>query len=345
MNGEKFFTLPDGREAKLYKLRRADGSGADITNFGASITALKVPDSNGVLRDVILGWDEPEKYLTNIYHFGAVIGRVPNRISGGRFTLHNQIYQLILNDRNLCTLHGGYSFSHRLWEVESATDTELILTLFSPHGDAGFPGNLLVRARYHFTADHILELEITAESDRPTFADFTNHAYFNLDGEDHLSVADHVIRIDADMITETDENLLPTGNLKHIGNSPLDLRQGKRMGEILKAKPGGADDNFILGTSDRVYRENAAVVTAGSSGITMAVHTNRPGIQFYMAACLGGSAGKSPYQPNSGFCLETQCWPDSVNHANFPGILVEPGKPHHSITRFAFGTTQKDKKR
>lgn len=340
MTGEKFFTLPDGREAKLFKLRQPDGSGADITNFGGCLVSLFIPDAAGNLRDVVLGWDKPEKYLDNFCNFGAIIGRVPNRISGGKFVLDGRVYQMILNDRNISTLHGGFSFAHRLWEVESATDKELILTLFSPHGDAGFPGNLFVRASYRFTCGHTLEVEITAESDRLTVADFTTHAYFNLDGEDHLSTSDHFIRIAADRFTEIDANLLPTGKVQNVSGTIMDLRRGMTMGEFLMLKPGGADDNFVIGENDRIFRKNAAYAIAGHSGITMAVHTNRPGIQFYMAGCLDQTVGKSIYPPYSGFCLETQCWPDAVNHDNFPDIFVKPGKPHHSITRFEFDTVK-----
>lgn len=336
MKGEKFFTLPDGSDAELFKLRLADGFGADITNFGGCVTALFVPDADGNLRDIALGWKNPSDYLNNSCYFGTLVGRTANRITAGKFELDGKVYQSCLNDNNVCSLHGGFGFSHRLWQVETATDKELILTLFSPHGDGGYPGNLRVRVSYRLRDNHTFEIEYSAESDRPTVADFTNHTYFNLNGENSGVCADHIITLAADFITETDEFLQPTGKLLPVDNSCFDLRKGKKFADILSEYEGGFDDNFVLGNADHVYRENAATVTA-ASGIVMKLHTSRPGIQVYMGGFLNGDPGKSVYPRNSGFCLETQSWPDSVNHANFPSIRVEPGKPHHSITRYEFG--------
>lgn len=332
---ESFFTLPDGKTAEIVCLRQADGFGVDITNFGGCIVSLFAPDRNGKLRDVVLGWKNPADYLTNDPYFGAVIGRVPNRIADGRFTLDGKIYQLFLNDHNRCTLHGGFSFAHRLWEIESAAGNELVLTLFSPHGDAGFPGNLFVRLSYRLREDHTLEMEISAESDRLTVADFTNHTYFNLNGEASNSTLDHVVSIAANKVTAVDEFLRICGVREIEPGSLYDLRQGKSFREIFAEKPSGFDDNFILGDHDHVYRENAAVVHSENSGITMKIHTSRPGIQFYMCNFLDVT-GKSVYTRGGGFCLETQNWPDSVNHPEFPRITVEPGKPHHSVTRYCF---------
>ena len=335
MKKENFFTLPDGRTANLFKMRLPDGFGADITDFGGCVVSLFTPDASGKLTDVALGWKDPSYYMVNHTNFGALIGRIANRISNGRFELDGEVYQLYLNDNRRCSLHGSFGFGHRLWQVENATDTELTLTLFSPHGDAGFPGNLAVRAAYRLGADHTLEIEISAESDRPTVADFTNHTYFNLDGENSGSTADHVIAIAADAYTETDQYLQPTGKILPVDNSRFDLRKGKKFSTIFAEYDGGFDDNFIIGDADHCYRENVAVVTAGHSGIKLALHTSRPGVQLYMGNFLDDH-GKSSYPRNSGFCLETQCWPDAVNHPDFPSVRIEPGKPHHSITRYKF---------
>lgn len=336
---EKFFTTPDGRTAELVKLRLPDGFGADITNFGGSIVSIFTPDASGKITDVVLGWKNPEEYIANVCHFGAIVGRIPNRISNGRFTLDGKIYQMMLNDHDRCTLHGAFGYSHRLWDIESATPTELILTLVSPDGDAGFPGRLFIRASYRLLANHSLEMEISAETDQVTVADFTNHVYFNLDGENFSSTADHTIMIDADEVTESDEFLIPTGKLIQVENTRYDLRKGKKFSTIFAEYDGGFDDNFVLAKSDHCYRENVAVVTAGHSGIQLSVHTSRPGIQLYMGNFLNNT-GKSPYPRNSGFCLETQCWPDAVNHSDFPSVRIEPGKPHHSITRYQFSTVK-----
>lgn len=332
---EKFFTLPDGRDAEIFHLRLEDGFGADITSFGAAIVSILTPDADGKLTDVVLGWKDPQDYFSNTSYFGTVVGRIPNRIAGGRFELDGEIYQLYLNDNRRCTLHGAFGFSHRLWQVENFSATELTLTLFSHHGDAGFPGNLFIRAAYRLLPNHTLEMEISAESDRPTVVDFTNHVYFNLDGENSASTADHNITIHADKVTETDQYLIPTGKLIDVTGTRFDLRNGKKFSTILTEYDGGFDDNFILGDKDHVYRERVAEVSAGKSGITLAVHTSRPGLQFYMGSFLNDT-GKSTYPRCSGFCLETQNWPNSVNHPEFPSIRVEPGKPHHSITRYEF---------
>lgn len=332
---ENFFTLPDGSMAELFKLRLADGFGADVTSYGASIVSIYAPDSEGKLLDVALGWKNPEDYFTNTTHFGSTVGRVPNRISKGRFELDGEIYQLYLNDNRRCSLHGAFGYSHRLWQVESVSPAEVIFTLFSPHGDAGFPGSLFIRVIYRLLEDHTLEIEFSAESDRPTVADLTNHVYFNLDGENSGSTADHTITINADKVTETDEYLLPTGKLIDVTGTRYDLRKGKKFSTIFAEYDGGFDDNFILADKEHTYRENVAEVTAGKSGIKLAVHTSRPGLQLYMGNFLNNT-GKSVYSRCSGFCLETQNWPDSVNHPEFPQIRVEPGKPHHSVTRYTF---------
>ncbi len=334
MSREYFFTLPDKRIAELIKLRLPDGSGVDLTNFGGCLTSLYMPDNCGKLRDVLLGWKTPADYLTNPGYLGALVGRIPNRISGGRFTLDGRIYQMCLNDNNCCTLHGGFGFSHRLWEIGKVDEQEVELTLFSPDGDAGFPGNLTVTVTYRLLADHTLEIEYYAESDRLTVADFTNHAYFNLDGEDALVTGEHHALIHADRVTETDKFLQPTGKILPVAGSRFDLRQGKKFSEIFREYANGFDDNFIL-SDHEVDCRPAAVVTAGNSGIRLTVETTRPGLQFYMGGFID-RAGKSPYRRHSGFCLETQSWPDSVNHSHFPNVTVAPGKPHRSVTRYVF---------
>ena len=339
MKGEKFFTLPDDSAAELFKLRLPDGFGADITNFGGCVTSLFVHDAQGNLRDIALGWKNPADYMVNNCYFGTLVGRTANRISAGKFQLDGKIYQLHLNDNNVCSLHGGFGYSHRLWQVESATTTELILTLFSPHGDAGYPGNLFVRVTYRLRENHTFEIEYSAECDRPTVADFTNHTYFNLNGENSGSCSGHVITLAADFITETDNFLQPTGKLLKVDNTCFDLRSGRNFADIFSEHDGGFDDNFVISRTDHNYQENVAVVTA-ESGIKLKLHTSRPGIQLYMGGFLNNAAGKSRYPRNSGFCLETQCWPDAVNHPDFPSIRIEPGKPHHSITRYEFDTVK-----
>lgn len=332
---KKFFTLNDGREAKLYSLRSADGFGADITDFGGCVVSIFTPDKNGNLLDVALGWRDPEKYITNPPYLGALVGRVPNRIGGGRFVLDGVTYQSCLNDKNASTLHGGFGYSHRLWSAEKVTDTELVLSLTSPHGDAGFPGELKIKATYRITAEHVLELEFFAETDRPSVADFTSHIYFNLDGENSGCCGEHFMKVAADYVTAVDENLIPTGELLDVTNTRFDVRNGKKFSEIYAAYRGGFDDNFVIGTENNVMHENVAIVSAGQSGIELAVDTDRPGIQIYMGGAFG--EGKNAvYSGDNAVCLETQGWPDSVNHENFPSIRLERGTPYRSLTRYKF---------
>ena len=339
MTGKPLFTLPDGRTASVYRLSLPDGFGADVTDFGGCILALRTFDRAGKLRDVALGWREPEVYARNPGYLGALIGRVPNRIGGGRFTLDGREYQLVRNECGRTTRHGGDGFSHRLWQVENASPTRLTLTLRSPDGDAGFPGALFVRAAYALREDHTLELEISAEAECRTVADFTSHVYLNLEGEGFGSCATHTVALAADRLTETDAHLVPTGRILRA-EGKYDLRAGRSFADILAETPGGFDDNFILGERDHVWRENCAVVTARDSGIRLRLHTSRPGVQFYMGKYLADApdVGKSgrPYPAFGGFCLETQCWPDAVNHPGFPPVTVEPGRPFHGLTRWQF---------
>lgn len=332
---EKFFTLADGRSAELIKLKDDSGFEVHLTNFGGCITSIMVPDINGILTDVVLGWKTPEDYLSNNCYFGALIGRIPNRIANGRFILDGRVYQMCLNDNNRCTLHGGFGYSHRLWEIGKVSGSEVVLTLASPDGDGGFPGSLQVQVVYRLSGKQTLEMEITAECDRPTVADFTNHAYFNLDGESSGDTSGHHVIIRADRVTCTDEFLQATGEILPVDGTVYDLRQGKSFREIFREHDGGFDDNFILGDRDNEMHEQSAEVTAERSGIRMTVDTTRPGIQFYMGGFLNES-GKSFYRKNSGFCLETQCWPNAVNHPHFPSVRLEPGKGHHSLTRYRF---------
>lgn len=332
---KKYFSLKDGRSANLYSLRLADGFGADITDFGGCVVSIFAPDRNGRIIDVALGWKEPAEYIRNASYLGALVGRVPNRIGGGRFELDGKIYQSCLNDRNASTLHGGFGYSHRLWNVAEVSDTKLVLTLVSPDGDAGFPGEVKVRATYRITEDHALELEVYAESDRPTVADFTSHIYFNLDGENSGECHEHTLQVNADYVTAVDENLIPTGELTDVTNTRFDVRQTRKFKDIFAEYDGGFDDNFVLSNERSKYQENVAVAVGSSSGIKLAVDTDRPGLQIYMGG-TGGEGKNGRYKGRCGFCLETQGWPDSVNHPEFPSIRLEPGKPFNGITRYKF---------
>ena len=341
MKIQDFFQLPDGRTARLYSLRNSSGFGADITDFGGAIVRLLTPDRNGKLVDVVLGFAEPADYIENGPFFGALIGRVANRISNGRFTLGGKTYQLELNDSNgKNTLHGGRCYGRRLWEAEVVDDYTLKLTLNSPDGDAGFPGNVKVEVVYHITEDNALSIAYSGTSDAPTVLSLTNHSYFNLNGEGAGECGDHSIMIQAGRRTEVDEFLAPTGRNPEVAGTFYDLRAGKSFAKIHEENPNCFDDNFVLSNEAESFKENAAVAWSDRTGIELACSTTAPGVQFYMGFFLDGTLrGKteSSYPQFSAFCLETQLWPDAVNHPEFPSARLNPGGEYKQYTVYKFG--------
>ena len=341
MKIQDFFQLPDGRTARLYSLRNSSGFGADITDFGGAIVRLLTPDRNGKLVDVVLGFAGPADYIENGPCFGALIGRVANRISNGRFTLGGKTYQLELNDSNgKNTLHGGRCYGRRLWEAEVVDDYTLKLTLNSPDGDAGFPGNVKVEVVYHITEDNALSIAYSGTSDAPTVLSLTNHSYFNLNGEGAGECGDHSIMIQAGRRTEVDEFLAPTGRNPEVAGTFYDLRAGKSFAKIHEENPNCFDDNFVLSDEAESFKENAAVAWSDRTGIELACSTTAPGVQFYMGFFLDGTLrGKteSSYPQFSAFCLETQLWPDAVNHPEFPSARLNPGGEYKQYTVYKFG--------
>ena len=335
----EFFKLPDGRSAKLYQLRCADGFGVDISDYGAAIIAINTPDRNGKLRKVALTWADPARYTDYPIYLGAIVGRLANRVKNGRFTLDGVTYQLLLNDRKTTALHGGFGISGRLWQVNVHTDKELILTLDSIHGDGGFPGNLAICARYTISDDHALTLEITAVPDRKTVADFTSHVYLNLNGEASGDCSDHAVVMKSARRTAVDDMLIPTGETPEVSGTVYDLQQVRSFADIRKNFPDGLDDNYILQDKGGSWISAAAVVTARESGIRLVLSTDRQGLQFYMGGCLQGKPGRSGnYVAGGGFCLETQNWPDAVNQTGFPSAVITPEQPYRSKTEWKFET-------
>ncbi len=336
-----FFKSSDGRTAKLYRLRNKSGFEVDITDFGGALVSIRTPDRNGKSVDVLLGFGNPADYEENDPFFGALIGRVANRIKGGRFTFEGKEYRLALNDSNgLNTLHGGESWGRRFWKAEPIDDVTLALKLHSPDGDAGFPGAVEVTLIYMVTEANELILDYTATSDRPTVISMTNHAYFNLSGEATGSCLYHRIRLRADRRTEVGADKAPTGNCPAVAGTPYDLNGGRSFREILADLPNGFDDNFILSDVDGVMKRDIAVASSDSTGIELRVSTSAPGVQFYMGYFLNGSAiGKNGkgYPQFGAFCLEAQRWPDAVNHPAFPSMRLEPGRPYKQTTVYQFG--------
>ncbi len=335
-----------GGETALYVLRNAAGMEACITNFGARLVSLMVPDRDGVLRDVVLGFDNIASYIENPSAFGAVMGRYANRIAGGRFTLDGQEYTLPLNNNGVNCIHGGpRSWQYAVFNATEVAPDRLVLDLVSPAGEFGFPGEVHFTVTYSLTAAGELRVDYEATTDAPTVLNVTNHSFFNLSGDPACTVLDHLLTIDADSITPTDAAQVPTGECQSVAGTPFDFRQPRRIGDgvadpddpqIAIAK--GYDHNFVLNHPGDLDVA-AAVCCCPSTGIVLTVHTDQPGIQVYSANNVNGTLmgkGGVYLQPQTAVCLETQHFPDSPNHPEFPSTVLRPGEPFASTTVFAF---------
>lgn len=330
-----FLQLPDGQTAYLYRLVNAHGLRATITNFGGIVTSIETPDRQGHMADVVLHWPAPTDYLHNTTYFGALIGRYANRIAGGHFTLDGHRYTLPINN-GPNTLHGGTrGFDQHLWTVREATPTRLVLTTHSPDGEEGFPGAMDVQVTYTLTDDDALRIDYQATTDKDTVVNLTNHCYFNLNGDERGDILDHVLQIDADRFTPVDANLIPTGALESVAGTPFDFRTPTRIGARIRDNDQqlrygkGYDHNFVLAERARATPQRAATVYDPATGRTLEVWTDQPGLQFYSGNYLA--------TPNTGFALESQHFPDSPNHPNFPTTELKPGQVFRSTTLYKFG--------
>ncbi len=347
-----FGLLPDGREAKLYSLRGPDGFLVEITDFGGAVVRLLTPDRNGRLADIVLGFDAVTDYATRSPFFGALVGRVGNRIAKGRFSLDGRSYALAVNNSPggvPCHLHGGnVGFDKILWTAAPTTHERraaLRLTHVSPDGDEGYPGNLRIGVLYSLTADRGLRIDYAATTDAPTPVNLTNHSYFNLRGEGDGTVLDHRVQLHAPRYTPVTAGLIPTGEIAAVAGTPFDFTSSRAIGERIAApdeqlaRGRGYDHNFVLADTPRTTPTLAARVTEPDSGRVLEVLTTEPGVQFYTGNFLDGKlTGKSrrPYVFRGGFCLETQHFPDSVNHSGFPSVILRPGQTYRSTTIYRF---------
>ncbi|QNH63537.1 galactose mutarotase [Hymenobacter sediminicola] len=338
-----FGKTTDGAAVQIYTLTNAHGMKVSITNYGGIITSLVVPDKDGKLGDVVLGFDEISGYQSPAYrkagpYFGALIGRYANRIAQGKFTLDGREYTLAQNnDGN--TLHGGNKgFDKVIWQAvpgASAVGQTLTLTYLSKDGEEGYPGNLTVKVVYTLTVDNALQIDYSASTDKATPVNLTNHTYFNLNaGPDVLA---HEITIDADRYNVVDAGMIPTGELRPVKGTPFDFTAPHTIGERIGQVPNGYDHNWLLRKS---IGQPAATVYEPTTGRTMQVATTEPGVQFYTGNFLDGTLrGKNGqvYGKHAGFCLETQHFPDSPNQPNFPTTILKPGQTLHSTTTYTFG--------
>lgn len=334
----RFGTLPGGSPVQLYTLTNAHGLVAKLTDWGATLTALQVPDRAGRPADVVLGFDRLEPYLEGHPYFGSTVGRVANRIAHARFSLDGRGVQLARNDGEH-HLHGGpVGFDRVLWQSE-ALDGAVRFSHVSPDGDQGYPGRLAVSVTVRLTDDDALVFEYQATTDRPTPVSLTNHAWFNLAGRG--DILGHILWLAADAYTPTGADLIPTGELRSVTGTPLDFTRpaaiGARLAE-LGGEPAGYDHNFVVrgGGKGLVL---AARVQDPASGLVLEVSTTEPGLQLYTGNHLDGTMtgkGGVVYQRHAGLCLEAQGFPDAVNHPGFPSVVLRPGQTSRQTTVFRF---------
>lgn len=349
---DTFGTLPDGAAVERYTLTNPNGLEMSVITYGAIIVSLQTPDRDGHLDDIVLGYDDLAGYFRDTPYFGAIVGRYANRIAGGRFALDGMTYTLAQNDGQN-HLHGGVQgFDKVLWDAapfESDSGVGVTMTHLSPDGTEGYPGTVSVRVTYRLTPDNRLVVDYLATTDRATPINLSQHSYFNLAGHGGLvsEVSDHVLTIHASRYTPVDSTLIPTGTLADVDGTPFDFREPTAIGARIDApheqlrRGGGYDHNWVLdGDRDGGALVPAARVVHPATGRTLDVHTTEPGLQFYSGNFLDGTiTGKSGrvYAHRTGFCLETQHFPDSPNQAGFPSTILRPGEEYRSRTVFEFG--------
>lgn len=340
-----FGRLKSGADVTAYCLENRHGATAIIMDYGATVLSLCVPNGQGGLTDVVLGYDTVHEYEENGGYLGAAIGRVANRIGKSAFTLGGKLYRLARNDGEN-HLHGGLKgFDKVLW-TGTADGNALVFTRTSPHGEEGYPGNLAVKITYELTDDNELRILYDAVSDADTIINLTNHSYFNLNGKG--VVLDHELQLFADRFTENDMFCVPTGRLLRTAGTPFDFREPKRLGQDIEAPDiqllygNGYDHNFILSdsfrSSDTPVLKKAAILYSDESGISMTTYTTLPGIQVYSGNSLTARKGKNgiPINWRGAVCLETQVWPNGTAYTHFPSPVLSAHELYHTETVYRF---------
>ena len=345
-----FGTMEDGRNVHSYLLKNDAGMSVRICEFGGAIMEICVPDRLGRVTDVVAGYDSLRDYVLAPGYLGALVGRVCNRIAKGKFRLDGKEYQIYKNN-NGNSLHGGnVGFSHKIWDAkaEDGEEPRLVLTLVSPDGDENYPGTLNVTVTYTLLRSNALAIHYEATTDKKTVVNLTNHAYFNLGGFSSGKIFDHVLQMDADKYIPTDENLIPTGEIRSVAGTPFDFREPKTIGEDFDLeypdmKLAGGYDHCLCFTGGEsktpVLRIEAY---EPNSGRLMQVYTNQPAVQFYTGNFMweieAPLKGGCPASVQSAFCLETQKMPDAINHSNFDDVVLSPGEKYDYTTIYQFST-------
>ena len=338
----------DGKKTDLYTLRNKNNMEVCVTNFGGRIVSVMVPDKDGQMRDVVLGFDSIQDYVSKPSDFGASIGRYANRINQGRFTLDGTEYQLPQNNYGHC-LHGGpQGFQYRVFDAVQPNPQELELTYMAEDGEEGFPGNITCKVLMKLTDDNAIDIRYEAETDKPTIVNMTNHSYFNLDGDAARNEA-HLLTIDADYYTPVDSTFMTTGEIAPVEGTPMDFRTPTPVGarindyDFVQLKNGnGYDHNWVLNTKGDITRK-CATLESPLTGIVLDVYTNEPGIQVYAGNFLDGSlTGKKgiTYNQRASVCLETQKYPDTPNKPEWPSAVLRPGEKYMSQCIFKFSVNK-----
>ena len=343
-----FGQLPDGRRVELFTLTNPQGIEVRAMTYGAIITSIRTPDLNGTQADIVLGFDSLSGYLAGSPYFGAIVGRYANRIAGGRFTLDGVIYQLARNN-GPNSLHGGdRGFDKVLWNAEPFQNDSAMGVTFryeSPDGEEGYPGTVRVQVIYTLTATNELSVDYEATTDKATPINLSQHTYWNLHGEGRGDILDHVLTLNASEFTPVDSTLIPTGLIASVAGMPFDFRRSTAIGARINESNEqlrfgkGYDHNWVIDRDSQGTLVLAARLEDPVSGRRLEISTTEPGVQFYTGNFLDGSLkgkGGRPYGHRTGLCLETQHFPDSPNHANFPSTILRPGQRYQSRTEFVF---------
>ena len=339
-----FRTEVDGKQTDLFTLKNKNGMEVCITNFGGRIVSIMVPDRNGNMRDVVLGFDSIQDYIKYPTDFGATIGRYANRINQGKITVEGVEYQLPQNNYGHC-LHGGpHGFQYQVFNARQLSSQSLELSYLSKDGEEGFPGNLTCKVVFSLTDDNAIDIRYSAETDRATVVNMTNHSYFNLDGNPAQSNANYLLTIDADSYTPVDSTFMTTGEIAPVEGTEMDFRTPVAIGARInndsqQLKNGkGYDHNWVLNTKGDITRPCATLMSP-ESGIVLDVYTNEPGIQIYAGNFLDGTlTGKKGivYGHRASVCLETQKFPDTPNKPQWPSALLKPGEQYNSHCIYKF---------
>lgn len=347
LSKENFDSEYDGKPTSLYTLSNENGMEVSITNFGGRVVSITVPDKNGNYQDVVLGFDSISPYFpeNNSSDFGASIGRYANRINKGHLPINGDTIQLPVNNFGH-TLHGGPTgWQYKVYDVKEVNDSSITLTLNSPAGDNNFPGNVEATVVYTLRNDNSLDIAYTATTDAPTVVNMTNHSYFNLSGNPQKPINDHLLEVFASGFTPVDSTFMVSGEIRNVEGTPMDFRIAQPLGTFINnmedeqiRNANGYDHNWVLDTKGDINKP-AAILYSPESGIEMSVYTTEPGIQIYSGNFLDGSVtGKKGivYNKNAAICLETQHYPDSPNHPEWPSTILNPGETYHSNTIYHF---------